>query len=243
MTLATTIGIGGCLGLLVGVRADGADQKIAEFDYLRIQASFGAVASPEIEEDSRDGAGTTTTYEWNGMRESGYQAALTALVGRGILGGEGWQWGAELVFGSYDITPDDFSVGGGINKNSSGSELSHRTFGVNLVGGWQWGMTNLSEFTGFVEVMPHIGAGLAWADNEVNTGGGNYVMETGTGAYWEIGLRVGAYITERQFIYGVNVSYAYGSAEVDMDFPGGYSSELVLERHGFGIGAVAGYRF
>lgn len=41
----------------------------------------------------------------------------------------------------------------------------------------------------------------------------------------------------------MNVSYAYGGSEVDMDFDGGYDSELELKRHGFGIAGVVGYRF
>jgi hypothetical protein len=243
MTLARTMGMGGCLGLLVVAQGAAEDLKIAEFDYLRVQASIGAVEAPEVEEDTRDSGGTSTTYDWNGGRESGYQAALTALWGRGKLGGGGWQFGGELVFGFYDITPKDFTVNGGIFGNGSSAELDHRTIGVNLVGGYQWGIADLDEFTGFVEILPYIGGGFASAESEVHDNNGNYATASGDGAYFEAGLRLGAYITEKRYIYGVNVSYAYSYSEVDIDFAGGFTSEVELIRRGFGIAAVAGYRF
>lgn len=77
----------------------------------------------------------------------------------------------------------------------------------------------------------------------MHTLGGGIEQERGVGWYWEAGVRVGAYITERRFIYGFNVSYSYGSSRVDMDFPGGFSSEMKLTRNGLGIAGVAGYRF
>jgi hypothetical protein len=243
MTLAMSVGIGGCLGLTTASSASAEDLKIAEFDYIRVQASLGAVEAPEVEEDSTDGNGVNTNYEWNGGRESGYQAALTVLIGRAKNGQGGWQWGGELVYGHYNITPSDFTVGGIVYQNDSGSELNHQTIGVNLLGGYQWGLTDVSEFTGFIEVMPHVGGGVALAENEVHDTNSGYLQERGTGYYWELGLRVGAYITEQRFIYGVNVSYTYGGSEVDMDFSGGFSSELELTRSGFGIAGVVGYRF
>ena len=243
MTLAMSVGIGGCLGLSTAGRGFGEDLKIAEFDYVRLQASIGAVEAPEVEEDSNDNNDINTNYEWNGGRESGYQAALTVLVGRGRMGEGGWQWGGEVVYGHYDITPSSFSVDGTTFNNASGNELTHQTIGINLVGGYQWGLSDITEFTGFVEIMPHVGGGVAFAENEVHLLSGGYEQERGVGAYWEIGVRLGAYITERGFIYGFNVSYAYGGAEMDMDFPGGFSSELEITRQGFGIAGVAGYRF
>lgn len=243
MTLAMSVGIGGCLGLSTAAPALGEDLKIAEFDYVRLQASIGAVEAPEVEEDSKDNSNVNTSYEWNGGRESGYQAALTVILGRGQMGDGGWQWGGEVVYGHYEITPTSFSVNGTTFSNGSDSELNHQTIGINLIGGYQWGMSDVTEFTGFVEIMPHIGGGVAFAENEVHLLSGGYAQERGVGAYWEMGVRLGAYITERRFIYGFNVSYAYSGAEIDMDFADGFSSEMKITRHGFGIAGVAGYRF
>jgi len=243
MKLATMVGVGSCLGLMVAAPASAEDLKIAEFDYFRLQASVAAAAAPDVEEDTSDGAGVNTTYEWNGGRDTGYQAAITALFGHAKHGEGGWEWGGEFVAGFYDITPADFTVDGVIYDNGSGAKLRHRTYGINLLGGWQWGMTDLDEFTGFIEVLPHIGGGIAMAESEVHNTSGSYSRESGMGAYFEAGIRLGAYITERRFIYGVNLSYAYGYSKIDIDFPGGYSSELELQRHGFGLAGVAGYRF
>jgi hypothetical protein len=251
MTMATAIGmragmkigISGCLSALVLTSVTAAEKKLAEFDYFRLQASISAVANPEVDEDTSNGS-SNTHYEWEGMRDTGYQAAITALFGSGISGRSSWQWGAEFVYGSYDITPQSFTTtgtGGGSNKNGSTAKLYNRTYGVNLVGGWQYGMMNLDEFTGFIEIMPHVGAAFATADNEVFDGT-NYNKGSGNGIYYEAGIRLGAYITEKRFIYGVNINYQYGKSKVDVDFTG-YSSEMELVRRGLGIGAVAGYRF
>jgi len=243
MNLATLVGVGGCLGLVIAAPACGEDLKVAEFDFIRLQASIGAAAAPDVKEDTKDGAGVNTSYDWNGGRDNGYQAAITALFGRGKLGEGGWEWGGEFVMGIYDLTPQDFTVDGVVFGNGSGSELRSRTYGINLLGGWQWGLMDLDEFTGFVEIIPHIGGGIATAESEVHNGNGSYSRESGTGAYFDAGLRLGAYITEKRMIYGVNVSYDYGYSKIDIDFPGGYSSELELKRHGFGIAGVVGYRF
>ena len=248
MTLAAKVGMGGCLGLAAMAPAMAEDLKVADFDYFRLQASLSAVAAPTVTERTKDSAGITTEYDWNGSRDTGFQAAVTALFGRGTTtGGEGWQWGAELVFGNYDITPSDFTVNGSVINNGSGTDLSYRTIGINVLGGWQMGITDLNEFTGFIEIMPHLGGGFAFADNETNTAATGspavYEKGSGTGMYWEAGLRLGAYITERRYIYGFNISYAYSGSAVDMDVAGGFSSKLDLTRRGFGLGGVFGYRF
>jgi len=143
MNLATLVGVGGCLGLVIAAPACGEDLKVAEFDFIRLQASIGAAAAPDVKEDTKDGAGVNTSYDWNGGRDNGYQAAITALFGRGKLGEGGWEWGGEFVMGIYDLTPQDFTVDGVVFGNGSGSELRSRTYGINLLGGWQWGLMDL----------------------------------------------------------------------------------------------------
>jgi hypothetical protein len=239
-----TVGLAGGLSLLLAQTGYAADKRLAEFDFLRVQASISAVAGPDIEEDSSPSGGSNTNYEWEGLRESGYQATVGAYFGHGHSGESAWQWGPELVFSSFDITPQSFLVngsGGGTPKNGSTADLYYRTYGVNLAGGWVYGLTNINEFTGFIEIMPSIGGGLATADNEVYDGT-NYVKGSGTGGYIELGLRAAAYITERRFIYGFQVMYQYSRAKVDIEYTG-YNSELEINRHGFGIGGVFGYRF
>jgi hypothetical protein len=241
---AISVGLVGGLSLIAANWGYAADQRLAEFDYLRLQASISAVAGPDVEEDSSPSGGTNTHYEWEGVRESGYQATIGAYFGHGHSGESAWQWGPEFVFGSYDITPQSFTVSGassGTPKNGSTADLYYRTYGLNLVGGWVYGLTNINEFTGFVEILPTIGGGLATADNEVFDGA-NYIKGSGSGAYIELGLRAGAYITERRFIYGFQVMYQYSRAKVDIEYTS-YNSELEINRHGFGLGGVIGYRF
>jgi hypothetical protein len=240
-TLASKLGVGGVLGLAALAPVQAEDLKVAEFDFIRLQASIGAVAAPDVEEDSTDSNGTKN-YEWNLGRDSGIQVAITAMFGRAKLGESGFEWGVELAFCNFNITPSNYTANGSIANNGSTADLTHRTLGVNVLGGWQWGMNDLDNFSGFVEVVPHIGGGVALTQSEVFDNG-IYVRDTGTGYYIEAGLRLGAYITEKRFIYGVNVSYAYAFSEADIEFGGGYYSDLSLKRHGFGIAGVAGYRF
>ena len=94
-----------------------------------------------------------------------------------------------------------------------------------------------------ITVDAFLGGGLAFAENELHTVGGSYERANGTGGYYETGLKVGAYITEQRWIYGLNVTYTFGQGQVGMDFGGGYSSKLNLDREGFGITGLMGYRF
>lgn len=213
------------------------------FRYLTFLVGFGATPAPDVTEFSKDGAGTTTRYNWEGARKTGYQGIATLMCGRTLGDGNGIQFGLDLAFATYDIRPRTFDVAGSSFDNGSPGDLNYRTIGVNVVGGWSYGIRNRDDLLAIVTVDAFLGGGLAFAENELHTAGGSYERANGTGGYYETGLKVGAYITEQRWIYGLNVTYTFGQGRVGMDFGSGYSSKLDLEREGFGITGLMGYRF
>jgi hypothetical protein len=236
--LAATLAVGQAVGQAIGEENDpGA------FSYHNLMLSVSTAPVPKVKEDSTDGAGTTTHYEWDGMRDTGYRFAVTGLCGKSSgEGRSGWQFGLDLAFATYDITPQSFDVSGATFNNSSTATLHYRTLGVNVVGGWQYGLSTLDDLHAFVEIMPFLGGGVAFASNEVHTVGG-YDEQSGTGGYFQYGMRIGGYIVEKRWIFGAVANYTGGRSKVDIDFSGGYSSTLTLTQSGFGLGGVVGYRF
>jgi hypothetical protein len=232
----------GCLLLstVCGPQLWSEDEKALPFRNLLL--SVASAPAPKVTEDSKDTAsGVTTSYDWKDGNTTGTQVSVTGLFGRMRPAGS-WEFGASLDFFQADITPKSYEVAHSVYLATSGNSFRYRSLGVCLLGGYQYGLTWINDFRGVVEITPFAGGGIAWADNEVHTAGGANLTATGTGPYLEYGLRAGAYITERRFIYGLNLGLTGGNAKVKMDFPG-YQSELSLNRLGFSFGAVAGYRF
>jgi hypothetical protein len=212
------------------------------FRYLTFLVGLGVTPAPDVTEHYKTSGGTTR-YEWEGARKTGYQGTLSLSCGRTMIEGGGIQFGTELAFATYNITPKTFSTGGASIANTSTSELHYRTTGLNLVAGWEYGLRNLEDLRTYITADIFGGGGLAWAENQRHVGAGAETAK-GIGGYFEVGARVGAYLTEQRWVYGVNVSYAYGMGSVSMKFDtAGASSTLDLERSGFGVTGLVGYRF
>lgn len=216
--------------------------RAADLPVLDLYASIGTAAGWEIEETSTAPGGATTIYEWAGGDDHGLALAV------GVLGGRAYAWGGivaalEATAGQQDITPESYDVGGVGFANTSASELQAKSVGGRLYAGYEYGMDADTEgITGYVLVMPFIGGGLLWADNELHAGG-SYERKRGRGSYWEAGLRLAGFLTERRWTFGVAVDWAVGEGRVTMDFPGVYQSELELDRNGAAVTGIAGYRF
>lgn len=216
--------------------------RAADIPVLDLYASVGIAAGWEVEERSTAPGGATTDYEWAGGDENGIAYAI------GVLGGRAYDWGGvvgslEATLGEQDLTPDSYDVGGAGFPNTSASELRARTAGARLYVGYEYGMNEDHEgITGYLLVMPFFGGGFLWTDSELHAGG-SYERQRGRGSYWEAGLRVAGFLTERRWTFGVAVDWAVGGGHSSMDFAGGYRSELELERNGVAFTGLAGYRF
>jgi hypothetical protein len=244
--MANGMTISGGTILLAGLLA--APAWSAEFEqtvpFTDLYLSYGVTRSPTVEERTDTPAGAGTTYDWKHQKDNvGQRAAVGAQSGVGHDWG-GIVWGGELAGTQHDITPELYLVSGAELPNTSGATLRYRTAGLTLFAGYEFGVTGeQDEISAFLTITPVVGGGGAWADNELHYANGTYERRRGSGWYVEYGVRVGFFITEQRWMLGLNAEYLAGTGKVSMDFPGGYSSELTLDRDGFGGNLIAGYRF
>ena len=235
LTLPTAL-ISSCLASLVA--AEFEDQaKLVSF-----YGSFGVTVAPDVEEDT-SGSGGSSHYVWSDPEAStGQRVAVGHLIGKGKESG-GWALGFELAGSTTDITPGAYDVGGLSFTNTSSRTLRYTTAGAVLYGGYQFGINNVpEEVSVFFFLTPFIGGGAAWADSEIRDSVGSYAGERGVGYYIEGGLRFGFAITEKHWLLGVMVDGVVGTSSVNVDFGGGQTSELTLERGGVGGALFVGYR-
>jgi hypothetical protein len=231
---------GMCCVALTSASVWAVDERPYDFQDLILDVSSAPV--PKVKENTTSPASGTTHYDWDGTRANGLEFSLVGKEGTSLQSTGGWQYGLALNVGNYNITPTSYTVAGTSYNNGSGDKLYYRTLGVDLVAGYEYGIVDMDDFTGIVEVTPILGVGLAEADNQVQSNG-VYSKKTGIGEYFDIGLRVGAYITEMRWIYGINVTYQANLGVVKMSMPGGYNSTLHFVASGVGFGFAAGYRF
>jgi hypothetical protein len=216
------------------------DERPYDFDDLLLSASSAPV--PKVKENTTDSSGVTTHYDWEGERSNGLEFTLAGKQGTTLESSGGWEYGIAVNVGNYNITPQSYVVAGNSYSNGSTNMLYYRTLGIDVLGGYEYGLVDADDFHGFVEVTPILGLGLAQADNEVQVNG-TYSRKTGIGEYVDIGLRLGAFITESRWIYGVAITYQASLGMVKISMPGGNSSNLHFVASGLGFGFAAGYRF
>jgi hypothetical protein len=210
--------------------------------FFDLRGGLANSPTPDIEETVSASGGGSSTYEWQGTKGSGVQVSAAAISGR-LSSRGGPVFGAQAKYDYFDISPTSYRRNDGTSFSSGGTELRHQTLGLDLMGGYGWASSlDPEELAVYVEAMPFVGAGVAFADTE-GINGGVIVHDSGMGWFYEYGLRAGIYLTERQFIVGFNGFYIGGSSQVDVDLSGGGSSEITLERDGFGGGIEGGWRF
>ncbi len=199
---------------------------------------------PSVEEKvSGVNGGVDTTYTWQGSDHTAIQVSLEYLrVSTGAWGGP--VYGLAATATRYNLTPTGYTVGNTTFQNDDPSHLGSSSIGGQLLGGWQFGATRESGTSAFAEILPFVGGGLAWAQtrNRANPSS-PYETNRGRGWYGEYGFRLGAFIAERSWFAGVTSAYTVGNALVRIDTVGGGTSELRLERRGWGWGVVLGHNF
>jgi hypothetical protein len=108
--------------------------------------------------------------------------------------------------------------------------------------GYQFGADpEAEEIHTFIYLAPFIGGGAAWADSEFRNGS-SYESNSGLGYYIEGGLRLGFALEEKHWLLGVIIDGVIGTSRVKIDYGGGRSSELTIDRLGMGGYVVLGYR-
>lgn len=233
VTLVLVAGNGGALAAV-----DFAEQTITHDWYI----SFGIADAPKVEEEA-SGAGGDSTYEWRGLEDS---VAPRLAIGHLTCSGDargGWAFGVEGVFTTCDVTPDRYQVGGLTFGNTSNRSLRYSTLGVNVFGGYEFGINSDAEsISTYLLIGPYLGVGGAYGDSEVRDQSGTYQSDSGFGWYVEGGLRAGFFITEKKWLLGCFIDYGLGTSEVDIDFGNGADSTVIYDRQGLTGSLVVGYR-
>jgi hypothetical protein len=217
-----------------------ADSQDSSFTLLTAQ--FGTTPAPSVKETAQSPSGTTTGYNWEGVRRNGLAFDVGARHGVDHDWG-GLEWGAELEVANANLRPSDYHVAGGDYINSTGPSLAYRTLGVNLLGGYEWGNPTDDAFHPYFEALPLLGAGLVSAQDDVTDANGNIYRKNARSWYVQYGLRLGAYLTEEQWIYGFTLGAEGGYAKLKFAFPTGDSSTVAYQRFGFTLAAALAYRF
>jgi hypothetical protein len=230
------------------VACQGADLLSENVPFDDVYIGLSSPPTPRVTEKTTDALGNQTTYHWEQPEnDRGVDGEIVSLNGTGHPWG-GLVWGVKLDSAVYEITPKTYGVdGGGTFSNTSPNQLRYTTVGVTLLGGYEYGITGddgpNDGISAFLMVLPFVAGGGAWAESEVHSPSGAYVRERRMGSYIQAGMRVGGYLTEEDWIYGVFVEGLLGTGKVNLNFPGDYTSHLTLKQQGVSFGASAGYRF
>lgn len=225
-----------------------ADALADDISFDDLYLGLSSPPAPRISEKTTDSLGNQTTYRWQELAKSrGLDFELSSYNGTGHSWG-GVVWGAMLDTAAYSITPTTYGVdGGGTFTNTSPNKLRYTTVGVTVLAGYEYGINGDNGpndgITSFIMILPFISGGPAWAESEVHSQSGAYVRERRMGSYIQGGMRVGGYLTEENWVYGVFVEGLLGTGKVTLDFPGGYTSNLTLKQQGVSLGLSGGYRF
>lgn len=217
----------------------------AGFPFMQLTAGATSTSAADVTERTRSPAGVNTTYQWTGSDKRGVQFALNNLNVRAHDWG-GWVWGAELNGMTQDITPNGFDVNGAHYGNGSRSTLTYQSLGAVIQAGYEYGLIDTDEgISGYLTIVSFYGLELTRAESEVRTSPGSLSYERSSGGGWgyDTGLRIGGYLTEAHWLYGLTVDVRFGRSVTGIDFPDGSHSELTIIRRGIGFGAVGGYRF
>ena len=237
--LAALIAVTSCAAAAERVRVDDG------FFFSQLTAGITSTPTADVTERTRSPAGINTTYAWTGTDKRGTQFAFNNLNGRAREWG-GLVWGAELNGMTQEITPDGFDVNGAQYGNGSSSTLTYQSFGAAIQAGYQYGIVDDEDgITGFVTVVPFYGLELTRAQSEVRTSPGSlsYLRSSGDGWGYDAGLRVGGYLTEKHWLFGLTIDVRFGRSVTSIDFSDGSRSELTIVRRGLSYGLVGGYRF
>ena len=207
-----------CTALLafsaVGVVAAETDSVPDSYSYSELRIGYVGSAAPTVRQKEPVSTG------WNGGDSRGWRAGLTWL--RGEVPNQGYlgtAYGAQFSLGSYEVGEDAASV------------VTLTQPMIDVYYGWQYGIFDSESIHGFAELLPFVGAGA----NFVDFGG-----STRIGPQIEGGVRVGAYLTERNWLAGVTLAYVLGKGQVKDNES---DTKLDIETNGFNFGFEFGHRF
>lgn len=207
-----------CVTALLGLALGGlrAEDTVVEKPYEYRDLRFGVTSAPtpNIHSQASDGS---NAFHYDDSQSRGVRVTMTYLFGR--VPAEqttSTVYGGQVALGTY-------RVGNGGTNTRLVQPM------VDVYYGWQYGVVESPSLRGWFELMPFVGLGSSVVEVDAKTRVGYAV---------EAGVRIGAYLTERAWQFGVTSSGIIGTSKVKGDV-----NELTLNTNGFTFGAEIGYRF
>lgn len=228
--------------LLFAAAVPAVAEDLGPVDDLR----FGVTAqmSPTVTE-KLSGPGTPSkNYGWEDAKAYGIRFDATYYQGMSRRGRAlaGFLWAAGLSYGTTDITPQSYDVGGSTYTNSRDDlTLSYKQYGAMGAVGWssQPSITELGDL--HWEVLA-VGRG-GYATAQTINPGLNPTVSSGGGEYWEIGPQASYVLCDEHWLAAINLGWLYGQSKINISEPNGFDSELTILRNGLEAGLMVGYRF
>lgn len=208
---------------------------------------FGATwqMSPTVTEKVTTSGGTSKNYNWEDTKAYGvrFDAAYYEGMSRRGRALAGFMWGAGLSYGKTDITPDSYDVGGSGSYDNSRTdlELEYIQYGGMLAAGWAT-LPSINSLGVLNFEFLLVGRG-GYATAQTINPGVNPTVSDGSGYYWELGPQFNVVLCDEHWLAALSFGWLYGTTDIEIDEPDGYTSELNIFRNGFEAGLMIGYRF
>jgi hypothetical protein len=181
-----------------------------------------------------------TSYDWKDTNQFGQSFSVMRLYGPEMTTGTSLVWGYGARYVHADLRPDIYVADGVTYQNNNNQSLQYHQLGLDVAIGLQHRGQPLSPdggLTPFGEILAVVGGAAVQAQTAVDNS-----TVTGTGWAADAAIRVGGYLIERRWMYGVTAGYVIGVGEAEADTIYG-TSTLTLDRLGLQFGFEGGYRF
>jgi hypothetical protein len=215
-------------------------------DIHDLRLGGGLIEKPHITERVETPSGGRADYRWIGGNEIGttFGVSLVGTAHRFRSGGA-LLAGAGGTVQLYDVTPKSYAAAGGyFPNNRSDLKLSYQTASLDVMLGYGTGPWSTVLGDWHFEVLGVGSGGIAWADTQGFDSSGGASVRRGAGWQYAYGPRLGLYLTERSWVFGVHADYVYSHGEVGIKLPNGDESTVTAETKGmFGGQVELGYRF
>ena len=200
--------------------------------------------APKISEMITPSGGAGKNYNWEGGKRFGlrYDVEYDQGMSRRGRALPGFLWSMGVSYSNNDNTPDSYNTGSGSSTNTREDQtLAYHQYG--LMGGLGWAtMPTGSSIGSYHFEASLIGRG-GWATAQSTSPGLTPEIGDGSGLFWEAGGRGGLVLSDDRWLLAITLGWLYGRNKIDVDLPGGYSSQMTIIRNGAEAALQIGYRF
>ena len=227
-----------CLAITLPAMAENLDPV----DDVRV--GIAVQQSPTISEVITPSSGDGKTYNWKGGKSFGtrYDVEYDQGMSRRQRALPGFVWSVGLSYSNNNITPDSYETGSGSSTNTREDlKLAYHQYG--LMGGVGWATMPAGTSLGTYHFEFSLLGRGGWSTAQTTSPGLTPEVGSGSGLYWEAGGRGGVVLCDEHWLLAVTLGWLYGLNHIDVDLPGGYSSQMTIIRNGAEGALQIGYRF